>query len=233
MSNDPVGRKVFGGGMGYPKGRFQGSFDPAMGRGYRGGDRVIVPAGEQKLLCNHGQKDEFFRWKISLFAETDASGVYTANTAYYVAVVIAGKNENDNIERDTIVGLGRGQVLYVPGRSLRVTAQNPTDQPIVIHYSLDEATPGLAAWTTDEQIEVSAETPLDVAAFAQQLQVFGLAGGVNWTLRGYDASGTLVYSEVVNAPRSAPIALVPSLYYTIQPTIAGTYNCMIVYSCLG
>lgn len=236
MSRDPVGRNVLSPQAGYPQGRFRGSFDPAMGRGYRAGDRVVIAAGEQVTLVNHGLVDQYFRWKISLFADSAEGAVYDPNTAYPIIVTVTGKNENDAIPRQTIVGLGRGQVLYVPGRSLQVLALNPTEQPIGMHYSLDEATPGLSSWTTDEAVTVGTgvEYPLDVAAFAQALQLVGLTGATTWTLRGYDAAGTLVSNEVLSPPRSAIIPLAPSLYYTLEPTAGvGTHSCLIVYSCVG
>lgn len=232
MSKAP-GQSGLSGQAGYPRGRFQGSFDPAMGRGYRGGDRVVIPAGEQRQLVNHGLVDAYFRWKISLYGEAVDGVSYNALTAYFLQVSVVGKNENDAIERNTLIGIGRGQVLYVPGRSLNVIAINPTDRDIAIHYSLDEATPGLSAWTTDEQISTAAETPLDIASFSTQLQVFSLTGGTNWRIRGYDAVGAVVYDEVLNAPRSAQVPVVPSLFYTIAPVAAGAHSCVVVYQCVG
>lgn len=233
MSEDRVGRRVLEAQAGYPKGKFQGSFDPAMGRGYRAGDQVVVPAGESKTLVNHGLIDGFFRWKISLYAEEADGAVYDATTAYVLSVDVVGKNENDAIPRNTLVGLGRGQVLYVPGRSLSVLVTNPTDQDIKVHFSLDEATPGLSAWTTDEQITTDLETPLDVAAFANGVQLYGLNGGSQWMLRGYDTSGALAYNEILSVPRSSAVAIVPSFFYTIAPVSVGTHTCTVVYSCVG
>lgn len=218
---------------GYPSGKFTGAFDPRMGRGYATGNLVELAPGETKPLSNHGQIDGFFRWKVSLNVIAVDGETYDPNTAYPVSVTVTGKNENDAIERDTIVGLGRGQVIYVPGRSLSILATNPTDKTLAIQYSLDEATPGLSAWTTDEPIEIDGEYALNIAAFSTTLQVLTDATSTGWTLRGYDQTGALIYEEVLTAPRSGQIPVAPSLYYTLEPANAGTWTGLVVYQCVG
>lgn len=232
MTN-PVGRNVLSGQYGYPNKRFQGSFDPALGRGHRGGDRVVIPAGETVTLVNYGLQDGYFRWKVSLLAEGTDDGVYDVQTAYPLLVQITGKYENDVITRTPNLSIGRNAVVYVPGRTLNVLATNPTDQPIAVHYSLDEATPGLSAWTSDDTLTIAAETDLDIPPFASTLQLFGLTGGTNWTLRGYDSGGTVVYQEILNSPRSAQVPISPSLFYTVEPTAAGTHAIHALFQCVG
>lgn len=225
-------KKVLEAQAGYPKGKFDGSFDPAMGRGYRAGDAVRLEAGETRMVNNHGLVDGFFRWKVRLHVEAAADGVYAANRAFPVEVTVHGKNENDRIPQVVQVPLGGGQVIYVPGRSLEITVTNLTAQPLILHYGLDEATPGLSAWETSEILTgVAVETALDVPAFANSLRVFCISGGPAWILRGYDNSGTLIYQETLAVPRSADVELVPSLLYTIEPLAAS--NCAIHYQCVG
>lgn len=219
---------------GYPKGAFRGSFDPKMGRGYDLGNQVLIPAGESVTLTNHGLVDHYFRWKVSLYAAPAPNVVYQTNHAYYVDVLAEMRAENDDIPRPTQVAMGRGQVLYAPGRAINVVATNPTERDIVLHYSMDEATPGLSAWTVSERFTTdSGELELTVAPFAQSLQVLGLSGGVGWTLRGYDIDGNVLYQETLTMPRSAQIPVAPSLLYTLQPSLGGTHTCMVVYQCVG
>lgn len=228
-------KRVLDPAAGYGKGSFNGSFDPRMGRGYAAGDIVTVEPNETRTLVNHGLVDAFFRWKVSLNVVGNRDATYAPNTAYPMLVRVVGKNENDAIDRNTVVGLGRGQVLYVPGRSLQVLATNPTDQPLDIQYSLDEATPGLSSWTSDEPISLTAGTeyPLTIEAFATSIQVVSTSASPGWILRGYDQTGTLIYEETTPAPRSGLVPVAPSLYYTIEPASPGTWDALVVYQCVG
>lgn len=238
MNNLPPNfpKTTFSGQAGYPAGRFAGAFDPAMGRGYRAGNAVVIPAGTSQAVVNHGIVNQFFRWKVSLHVEPGPEVVIPALTAFFLRVTVTGKNENDIIEREVEVPLiGGGQVVYVPGRSLIVMVENPTDVDLTLHYSLDEATPGLSAWETSELFSLTAgvETALAIPNFANSIQILSLSGGASWILRGYDMNGVLTYRETLAPPRSADVSLAPNLVYTLEPTVGAGVPCNVLYQCAG
>lgn len=207
-----------------------------MGRGYRIGDYLVIPANTTNVtLINHGATDLFFRWKVTLYVESDPTGTYAADTSYYLDIRVAPKAENDEIPRTFQIQRGLSQVVYGPGRSLVVTVTNPTDQPLVIHYNLDEATPGLSPFRANAEVTADAGTPEDLSPppFATDLQLFGIAGGTGWIIRGYNLAGTLVFQETLAVPRSAAIPILPTLRYTIEPAVGAAQTAIIQYSCVG
>lgn len=229
-------RQQFSGQAGYPRGAFTGNFDPAMGRGYRIGDFVVIPPNTYNhTLVNHGSTNLFFRWKVTLYADSAPDGIYAANTSYYLTVRIAPKAENDEITRVVQIQRGGTQIVYGPGRTLVVTVDNPTNQPLVIHYNLDEATPGLSPFRGNAELLADAGVAEELLPppFATDLQLFGVAGGTGWILRGWNLSGTLVYEEVLAVPRSASIPILPTLRYTLEPAVGLAQTAVIQYSCVG
>lgn len=231
-----VGQKVLSAQAGYPQGHFQGAFDPGMGRGYRGGNQVLVPANTpEMILVNHGQTDGFFRWKLRLYAVPVDPADVVADTAYFVRVTSYAKYENDQIPQETEVALNSGQTLYGPGRSIAVYVENPTDIDIYVHYELDEATPGLSGYTTTEHLELDAGTPVDLTIpnNLNSFQVFSVTGGPGFTVRGYDLNSNLVFEDVLSAGTSASVSFVPSLRYTLEAGAGAGIRCVILYQCVG
>lgn len=233
VSRDGGGSPWLPPSAGYP-GPTAAALDPAMARGYRIGDTKTVANGATELLANHGHQDHYFRWKVTLGVR-DADGVaYTPNTAYTALFNVLIKVENDRILRRCAVPRGGGQVLYAPGRFIDVSVTNAGSQPLQIDYNLDEATPGLSSWSWFEDLAgVVAETELDVPEFCTSAQIFTPTGSAGFTLRGYGATGALVYFETLFVPRSGEIALAPGLLYTVQNVGPGAQDGHIHYRCVG
>lgn len=167
--------------------------------------------------------------------DSAAGATISPATAYYLTLRAVAKNENDDIVHLVQIPLGGAQIVYAPGRTLTVLVDNPTDQPLTLHYNLDEATPGLSPYTSAASITGSAgtETDLNIPTFCSSLIMCGVSGGIGWTLRGYDLTGALVYSEVLPVPRSSTIPLLPTLQYTIEPVAGVGQVAQFLYQCLG
>lgn len=231
-----LGENVLPPQAGYPQGKFHGAFDPAMGRGYRIGVNRVIEAGADNLqVHNAGMLDQFFRWKVSLSVQQAPGTTPPAATAHFLTITVRGASENDQIDQVVQVPLGGAQVVYCVGRALSIIVDNPTDLDLVLNYRLDEATPGLSSWTTTQAISGSAGTELELALpnFTNTLQVYSPSTGPTWVLRGYDLTGALVYDEVLTAPRSAAIPVLPTLAYTLEPNIGAAVPANVLYQCAG
>jgi len=207
-----------------------------MGRGYRTGANRNIPAGEVDLqVHNAGMQDQFFRWKVTLACHQTRGTTLAPLTAYYLDVTVRGANENDQVDQVVQVPLGGAQVIYCVGRTLTITVDNPTDLDLTLNYRLDEATPGLSAWTVTQALVGSAltETELVLPNFVNTLQLYSASGGPTWTLRGYDLAATLLYSEVLSAPRSDAIPVLPTLLYTLEPTLGAAVPASLLFQCSG
>ena len=217
-------------------------FDQAMGRGYRIGDSVLIPAqagfsgNPPVLIANHGNVGSVSRWKATL-STTDPDGNAGANDGARLRFVVTGKMENEIIPRRTLVTLGEASVVYAPGRSISIAVYNPMNYSLYAQWQIDEATAGVSRWEDSEifsSIDSNTEYTLDVPTFCQTLQIFS-AGGVSApTLRGYQRSTQLapVYVEIVTVPRSEAIPVVPGIDYTLE---AGGLNqtYAVYYACFG
>lgn len=214
------------------------SFDPAMGRGYRIGNRILIPAGAGVTagtrpiqLANHGWQDQLYRWKITMGTEADT--VLPPDTGAHLRYTALAKMENDLIPRTISVGPGEAGVLYAPGRALDLLVSNPSPFDLWANFSLDEASSGLADWADRETfIAIAAAQDMNPPTFCDTFKVYSVTGGNPPLVQGFDDLGNLVYSEVLAVPRSAEIDRIPGIRYTIAPAGGvGTY--VIYYNCLG
>lgn len=249
QTRQSTGRMFLPGGLatrspipGYRRPLFS-AVDHGLGRGYRIGDQVRVPAlagtgspaPPAQMLVNHGMADHVYRWKISLYVSVPPDVTDVPLSGLCLQFRIFGKAENDRIQRRPSVSSEDGQVIYVHGRSLYMEAINPQSVDLIAHYNLDEASPGLATWMDQQTFSaLTAETPLDVSPFAQSITVLSPgSAGPSPVIRGYADGGVLVYEETLPRPRSAALPRVPCLDYTIAPIGAGPQAHIVSYQCVG
>ena len=148
---------------------------------------------------------------------------------------VFAKMENELIPRTCFVTTGNAQVIYAPGRSLEITADNPQAFDLQAHYSLDEYAGGLSEWEDRQLITgMVAETDLELPNFCARFEVFSPgAAAAPPSVKGYGPGGVLVYEEVLAVPRSGEIPIIPQLDYTISPTGVPAQSHVVLYECVG
>lgn len=216
-------------------------FDPALGRGYRIGQRLIVPANSgffpgtpPTVLANHGDPEKIFRWKVTCYVTMPDGVADPVQQGSGLRFVVRAKMENDNIPRTAFVTLGDAQALYAPGRSLSVLAFNPNPYDLIAEVALDEYVGGISVWEDTLLYDnLTAETELVFPPFCSRFQVFSRAGAAAAEIRAYDPSGAIVYSEVLATPRSGMLDRLPNTDYTIRPSTPGPQVHQVLFVCDG
>ncbi len=216
-------------------------FDPALGRGYRIGQKLVVPAGAglnpwapPTVLANHGDPEKIFRWKVTCYVTMPDGVADPPLTGAGLRFVVRARMENDNIPRTAFVTLGDAQALYAPGRSLSVLAFNPNPFDLVAEVALDEYVGGISVWEDTLLYEdLAAETELVFPPFCSRFQVFSRSTGGTCEVRAYAPSGAIVYNEVLGIPRSGMLDRLPNTDYTIRPTGVGLQTHQVLFVCDG
>lgn len=239
---------------GYPYGHGMGggsNFDRDLS-GFLIGDAVTVPAragfdGNPRVALKLlGMPDAIMRWKTILACSIPFGTVVPANAALGLRFFVRGSMGNEQITRRCFVRAGQGtaatpqiignaQTIYVPARSLAMEAVNPTNRDIVAHYGVDGGTAGFSYWSDYEEITTDDATgvSLDMPAFTRTFTVYSLSTNAAAELRGYNASGTMVYQQVLTAGNSGQIEVDPHLNYTLRSSLGGPFTYSVVYNCLG
>jgi len=228
-------------------------FDPALGRGYRIGDHKPVPAysgfqvgvGTQLVppvvLADYGSPNRVHRWKVTVHV-ADPDGNDAPRSGAGLRFTILAKMENELIPRRCFVTVGSSQVLYAPGRSIRILALNPMDFQLEAHYNLDEFAGGLSTWEDMQYFggsnpfsgALAAEADLNLPPFCSSFEVFSPgAGAPAPRLRAYGPGGVVVYDEVLTVPASGEIERIPNVDYTLDITGAAPQTHMVLYQCTG
>lgn len=216
-------------------------FDPALGRGYRIGQRLIVPANSgffpglpPTVLANHGDPEKIFRWKVTCYVTMPDGVTPPVLQGSGLRFVVRAKMENDNIPRTAFVTLGDAQALYAPGRSISVLAFNPNSYDLLAEVALDEYVGGISVWEDTLLYDnLLGETELVFPPFCSRFQVYTQAGAGAAEIRAYDPSGVIVYSEVLAVPRSGLLDRLPNTLYTIRPTGAPPQTHQVLFVCDG
>lgn len=228
------------------------AFDRDMS-GYLIGDVVSVPAGAGVLatvprvqLKLVGAPDYILRWKAMLAASIPPGTVIPVNAALGLRFHVSALMGNEQILRRCFVRggvatvaspqiIGNGQTLYVPGRTLRIEVENPSGVAINAHYGVDGGTAGFSYWTDFQEITSTfpAEVELDMPSFTRTFMVLGISTAAPPEVRGYNALGTLIYSQVLAAGNSGPQEVDPHLRYTLRASAGGPLTYSVVYNCLG
>ena len=220
-----------GGNGGWPPKEMR-AFDPAMGRGYRIGDSVVIPAlagfpggPDAVRIVNHGDANRISRWKITLNTSDPNANDTDLRRGSSLQYRITASMENEVIPRRATVTVNDSQVVYAPGRTIEILAFNRMPWGLVAQYSLDEVTAGMSRWKDAENFEIGLlttepggqEFAMDFPPFCSAFEVFTKSTNPGATVRAYNGVGTMVYSETVAAPRSNLIIRIPGCDYTIEP----------------
>lgn len=222
---------------------------------YRIGDRVLVPAlagfggRPRQVLRIFGAQSTVSRWKVIMATTIPAGQAIPPFAAIGLRFHVRSAMGNEFIPRRCFVRAGiavdgneftdqaiiGGQTLYVPGRSLDLTVENPNAFPVFAHYGTDEATAGFSYWSDFESITTifGAEVQLDLPAFTHSFTVYGLSTASAPDLRGYNSAGVLVYQQVLPFGQSFDVRNDNGLNYTLQPAVGGPATYHVLYNCIG
>ena len=223
-----------------PEGPLLPQMDPAMGRGYRIGQLRICPALagvapgiEPLLLANHAHPEVVTPFKAILGVLDEAGNDPGPMDGSFLRFLVRSSVENDRISRVVDVTTGNSQVIYVTGRSIRITVLNPQNFDLQAQMAMDEWQPGVSAWFTNQFFPgLAVETPIQAPPFCTQFKVYTPQGMAAPRLRGYAPGPILVVDQVLLVPNSDDIERIPGVDYTLAPTAPGS-NHAINFQCFG
>jgi len=193
------------------------------------------------VLADYGWQNRILRWKVTLHVKIPAGSTDPVKDGRGLRFQVTSKMENERITRQCFVTVDNAQVIYAPGRSIRISVQNPEDLPVEgleAHWQVDEFAAGLSTWEDVSTFPgLVAEVPLIIPNFCDTFEVFSPGSAAPPArIRGYGPGGVLYYDEVVSTPRSGSVDVVPRLDYTITPTAgggAGPQDNVVVFNCEG
>ncbi len=183
------------------------------------GDRFVIPAHTTNFipLAPFGGM-EMSRFKVMLSAE-DHQGALAPKTGAALQFSIQFTMQNErHPPRQITVNVGDGRIVYGPGTSVLVMVKNLMNIDLTANYSFDAGSHGYSDYydtLTLTGVSNAGETDVPVVAWCKTFTVLSKFGDPAPTLKGYNAGGVNVYSEVLAAGRSADIVRVPGFTYTI------------------
>jgi hypothetical protein len=226
--------------LGYvPGGRGLSQVEPAIGRGYRTGHHLTVPAlaGSAMpavLLANLAHIEKVTPFKLTLGTSDDEGNDPGIADGALLRFFVSHSIENDRFHRVVDVTVGNAQVIYVTARSIKVEVENEQAFTLQADMALDEASPGVSVWYVQERFPaLGVEVAMDIPPFCQEFRVYTPTGVAPARLRGYAPGGTLFVDQNLTVPSSGEIQRIPGLDYTLTASAGGPTAHIVNYSCFG
>lgn len=208
--------------------------DQALTENHLRGRQIAVDAGTTVQIMGVMDPAVIHRWRVNVGVTLASVAAPLAPTGLALRYTLRPSVESDVIFRRLTVPLNGGQTVFVVGRTLSITVENPSSIQLAANYNIDDqATSSPATWLDRESFTCPpADRVIDIPPFCQGFTVLQASAGPGVHLKGWDLAGLAVYDENLPAPRSAEIPVNPGLTYTLA-SLVNPIAVTIIYRCAG